>query len=68
MRRLLPLLLLPALAALGGCAVYPAPGPYYGRAYVAPPPPVYVHPYYAPYRGYGYGYGYGYRGRGWRRW
>ena len=58
MRRLLPLLLLPALAALSGCAVYPAPGPYYGRPYAAPP--VYARPYYAP---YGYG-GWGYR-RGW---
>lgn len=51
------------LAALGGCAVYPAgyyrPGP---PVYAAPAPP----PYYA--RPYGYGYGhYGY-GPGWRRW
>lgn len=53
MRRLLPLLLLPLLALLPGCVVAPAPG-YYGRAYVAPPPPVYARPYYG--RPYGYGY------------
>jgi hypothetical protein len=58
MRRLLPLLLLPALTALSGCVVYPAGGGYYGRPYVAPPP-VYARPYYAPY---------GYRGYGWHRW
>ena len=73
MRSLRVLLLLPTLAALGGCAVY-TPSPYYSRPYVAPvpPPPVYARPY-----GYGYGYGhrgYGYRphgygyGGGWRRW
>lgn len=60
MRRLRLLLLLPLLAALGGCAVYPAPsygyyGPPAASVYVAP------HPYYyRPYRPY-YGWG-------WRRW
>jgi hypothetical protein len=84
MRRPRPLLLVPLLAALGGCTVYPA-----GSAYVGPPPAsVYVapRPYYAPAPRYGYGYrpyGYGYRpygyrpyghghghgyGHGWRRW
>ncbi|MCB4825042.1 hypothetical protein [Roseicella aerolata] len=80
MRPLRPLLLVPLLAALGGCTVYPA-----GSAYIGPPPAsVYVapRPYYAPpprygygyrpygyrpygYRPYGYGYGYGYGGRRW---
>jgi hypothetical protein len=65
MRRLF--LLLPLLAALGGCAVYPA-----GPAYYPPPAAsVYVgpRPYYArPYYG-GYGYRpYGYGGYGYRRW
>jgi hypothetical protein len=69
MRCLRPLLLVPLLAALGGCAVYPA-----GPAYYPPAASVYVapRPYYAP-RPYGYGYGgYGYRpygyGYGYRRW
>ncbi len=67
MRCLRPLLLVPMLAALGGCAVYPA-----GPAYYPPAASVYVapRPYYAP-RPYGYGYGgYGYRpyGYGYRRW
>ncbi|MBL6457931.1 hypothetical protein JMJ55_21585 [Belnapia sp. T6] len=56
MKRLLPLLLLPALTLLSGCVVAPA-RPYYGRAYYAPPPPppvVYSRPYYGGY--------------GWRRW
>ena len=59
MRRLLPLLLLPALAALGGCAVYPAPGPITPAAsvYVAPPPAGLRPSVLRPYRGYGYGYG-----------
>ena len=60
MRWLRPLLLLPLLAALGGCAVYPA-GPIYGGGVYAAPRPH-----------YGYGYGGGYRpygyGGGWRRW
>jgi hypothetical protein len=58
-----------ASAALGGCAVYPAPvavGPGYAEpapAYVAPS--VVVAP--APYYGYGYYGGYrGYRYRHWR--
>ena len=71
MRRLRPLLLVPLLAALGGCVAYPA-----GPAYYPPAASVYVapRPYYAP-RPYGYGYGgYGYRphgygyGYGYRRW
>jgi hypothetical protein len=69
MRSLRVLLMLPVLAALGGCAVYPA-----GPAYYPPAASVYVapRPYYAP-RPYGYGYGgYGYRpygyGYGYRRW
>lgn len=70
MRRLRPLLLMPLLAALGGCAVYPA-----GPAYYPPAASVYVapRPYYAP-RPYGYGYGgygyrpYGYGYGGYRRW
>jgi len=69
MRSLRVLLLLPVLAALGGCTVYPAAPAYYppgASVYVAP------RPYYAP-RPYGYGYGgYGYRpygyGYGYRRW
>jgi len=63
MRRLLFLLLLPMLAALGGCAVYPA-SPYYGPGVYAAPRPYYYapRPYYG-YRPYGYGYGYG-----WHRW
>jgi hypothetical protein len=45
-----------ALAVLGGCAVYPAPGPYYGGnpAVIAPygPPPVVAETYgVAPYPG-----------------
>ncbi|MFZ4409028.1 MAG: hypothetical protein ACOYOH_16935 [Paracraurococcus sp.] len=67
MRCLRPLLLVPLLAALAGCAVYPA-----GPAYYPPAASVYVapRPYHAP-RPYGYGYGgYGYRpyGYGYRRW
>ena len=72
MRRLRPLLLVPLLAALGGCAVYPA-----GPAYYPPAASVYVapRPFYAP-RPYGYGYGYGgygyrpygYGYGGYRRW
>jgi hypothetical protein len=67
MRSLRVLLMLPVLAALGGCAVYPA-----GPAYYPPAASVYVapRPYYAPrpygYGGYGYRpYGYGYRYRRW---
>ena len=60
MRRvwMLFLLLLPALTALGGCAVYPVgySRPYYGA-------PVYARPYYG-----GYGYRYGGYGYGYRRW
>lgn len=41
---MLRFLLLPLLAALGGCAVYPAPVAYRPRPYYAPPPPVYVAP------------------------
>jgi hypothetical protein len=55
MRRLLPLLLLPMLAALGGCVVVPVPGAYYARPYHAhpyvaprPPPGYYGRPYYHP--------------------
>jgi len=62
MRPLRVLLLLPVLAALGGCVAY-TPAPYYGGGYVAPPP-VYARPYGYGYGGYGYrpyGYGYGYR-------
>ena len=68
MRRLLFLLLLPVLAALGGCAVYPAAPVYSPGVYAAPRPYGYGYGY-RPY-GYGYGYrpyGYGY-GHGWRRW
>src|ERR1700677_2376910 len=41
-------------AALGGCIVAPAPGPYYGGAYVTFAPPVPRVEYYgvAPYPGY----------------
>ncbi|MBK1662055.1 hypothetical protein [Paracraurococcus ruber] len=72
MRRLRPLPLLALLAALGGCAVYPAGPGYYSppaaSVYVAPRPYYYApRPYYGgwgarPYGGYGYGYG------GYRRW
>ena len=65
--RSLRVLLLPMLAALGGCAVYPAGPAYYPPAasvYVAPRPYYAPRPYGCGYGGYGYrphGYGYGYR-------
>jgi hypothetical protein len=67
MRRLLPLLLLPVLAVLGGCVVVPDSGPYYARPHYArpyvaprPPPAYYGRPYYRPYGHY--------RGHGRRGW
>ncbi|MDO9707850.1 hypothetical protein [Paracraurococcus lichenis] len=60
--RLRPLLILPLLAVLGGCAVYPAP-------YAAPRPYVYAPPPPPPHYGWGYRpYGYYGYGPGWRRW